>query len=54
MVEVGRYYTLKVNRAVDFGMYLDAGEEEILLPKRYVPNGLKPGDELEVFVYHDN
>jgi len=54
MVSVGQYNTLKVVKEVDFGMYLDGGEQEILLPKRYVPAGLQPGDELEVFVYHDN
>ena len=35
-------------------MYLDGGDEgEILLPTRYVPEGCKPGDELEVFIYLD-
>ncbi len=54
MVQVGQYNTLKVVKAVDFGMYLDGGADEILLPKRYVPDGLQPGDEITVFVYHDN
>ncbi len=55
MVNVGQYNTLKVVKAVDFGLYLDGGDgEEILLPKRFVPDGLKPDDEISVFVYHDN
>ncbi len=54
MVKVGEYNTLKVVKEVDFGMYLDGGADEILLPKRYVPAGLKPEDEITVFVYHDN
>ncbi len=54
MVNVGKYNTLRVVKEVDFGMYLDGGEDEILLPKRYVPAGLKPDDEITVFVYHDN
>ena len=55
MVNVGQYNTLKVVKAVDFGMYLDGGDgEEILLPKRYVSEGLNPDDEIRVFVYHDN
>ena len=42
-------------KEVDFGMYLDGGEEgEILLPSRYVPEDCKPGDELTVFIYLDN
>lgn len=35
-------------------MYLDGDGEEILLPKRFVPEGLKPEDEIRVFIYHDN
>ena len=54
MVNVGQYNTLKVIKEVDFGMYLDGGADEILLPKRYVPEGLKIDDEITVFVYHDN
>ncbi len=54
MVQVGQYNTLKVVKQVDFGMYLDGGDSEILLPKRFVPEGLKPDDEVTVFIYHDN
>ena len=55
MVNVGKYNTLKVVKAVDFGLYLDGGEgKEILLPTRYVPKEAKVGDEIEVFIYHDN
>src|SRR4051812_19330941 len=53
MVRVGEYNTLKVIRAVDFGVYLDDGAEGILLPKRFVPPGTAIGDELKVFLYHD-
>lgn len=54
MVKVGAYNTLKVSRAVDFGVYLDDGGDGILLPKRFVPRGTQVGDELTVFVYHDS
>ena len=54
MVNVGQYNTLKVVKEVDFGMYLDGGTDEILLPKRYVPEGLKIDDEITVFIYHDH
>lgn len=55
MVEAGRYHKLKVVKHVDFGIYLDGGEgDEILMPKRFVPRDVQEGDELEVFVYHDN
>ena len=53
-ISLGKFNTLRVVKEVDFGMYLDGGVEgEILLPKRYVPQGCKPGDELRVFIYLD-
>lgn len=54
MIKVGDYNVLKVLREVDFGVYLDDGAEGILLPKRFVPEGLAVGDEIKVFVYHDS
>jgi predicted RNA-binding protein (virulence factor B family) len=54
MIQVGNYNTLKVSRKTDFGFYLDDGEDGILLPKRFVPGGLRIGDEIKVFIYHDS
>lgn len=55
MIEIGKYNTLKIVKDLDFGVYLDGGNDlEILLPARYVPKNVKPGDEVEVFIYHDN
>lgn len=53
-VQVGQYNTLKVSRKVEFGFYMEDGEEGILLPKRFAPPRLRIGDELSVFVYHDS
>jgi predicted RNA-binding protein (virulence factor B family) len=53
-VLVGCYNNLVVNRKVDFGFYLDNGEDGILLPKRFAPSTLKIGDTIKVFVYHDS
>lgn len=54
-IRLGDYNRMTVVKTVDFGVYLDGGEEgEVLLPARYVPDGCKEGDELEVFVYLDN
>ena len=47
------FRSLKVLRHVDFGFYLDDGDAGILLPKRFAPAGLKEGDEIRVFIYHD-
>lgn len=55
MVEIGKYNTLTVVKAVDFGVYLDGEERgEILLPGEYVPANCFPGDEIKVFVYFDS
>lgn len=55
MVELGKLNTLTVIKAVDFGMYLDGGDDgEILLPARNVPSGVVVGDNLEVFIYLDS
>jgi predicted RNA-binding protein (virulence factor B family) len=53
MINIGEYNLLKVVREVEFGVYLDDGNEGILLPKRFVPPGTKIDDELNVFLYHD-
>lgn len=54
MAEIGKRNTLRVVKFVDFGVYLD-GENfrEILLPSRYVPQGCKVGDEIDIFLYLD-
>lgn len=55
MVKIGKYNRLKVVKLVDFGAYLDGGENlEILLPAKYIESPLEPGDELEVFIYRDS
>ena len=53
-IKLGEYNLLEVVKEVDFGVYLDGSEDgEILLPTRYVPQGCKPGDVLNVFIYLD-
>lgn len=56
MIEIGMKQTLTVINMVDFGIYLgETGrEEKVLLPKKQVPEGVKPGDELTVFIYRDS
>lgn len=52
---LGKYNQLEVVKFVDFGLYLNGGDDgEILLPKRYIPEGTKEGDLLSVFLYLDN
>ncbi|MEW4414653.1 S1-like domain-containing RNA-binding protein [Clostridium sp. AN503] len=57
MIELGKTQTLVVQREKDFGVYLgEPGDDKhsVLLPKKQVPEGTKPGDELRVFVYRDS
>lgn len=52
--QLGRVQSLPILRLVSIGAYLDGGVQDILLPIRYLPEGAKEGDEVSVFVYHDN
>lgn len=55
MADIGKINRLKVNKCVDFGVYLDADNlGEILLPKRYVPQDCALDDWIEVFIYRDS
>jgi uncharacterized protein len=54
MIEPGKYNSLRIEREVDFGVYLGDREHAILLPKRYVPEGSRVGDMVDVFVYYDS
>jgi len=56
MLNIGQLNTLEVVKIVDFGVYLDGDDDygTVLLPKRYVPEGLEKGDNVEVFVYFDS
>lgn len=59
MLMLGRKQVLTVVKTVDFGIYLAEKEdaeakERVLLPAKQVPEGIKVGDSLEVFVYKDS
>ncbi len=55
MAEIGKYNSLRVIKEVDFGVYLDGGNEgEILMPIRYVPANCQVGDFVDVFLYLDS
>jgi predicted RNA-binding protein (virulence factor B family) len=55
MTEIGKINHLYVVKEVDFGIYLDGGNlGEILMPKRYVPEGIQPEDTIEAFIYLDS
>jgi predicted RNA-binding protein (virulence factor B family) len=56
LIKIGQYNRLIINRQVPFGVYLKdtEGGEEVLLPKKYLPQKASTGDELDVFIYLDS
>lgn len=62
MFNLGQTQILYVSRKCDHGVYLTENRdmvgksrgEDILLPKNDVPEGSKPGDEIQVFIYRDS
>jgi uncharacterized protein len=54
-MDLGQYNNMRVEKLEPHGAYLtDEGEDRVLLPTQYVPEGLKPDDEIEVFLYNDS
>lgn len=55
MLKLGQLNTLKAAHPSPYGFYLaDEESGEVLLPNKYVPEGMKVGDEIEVFLYNDS
>jgi len=54
MIKIGIYNDLIVEKRVEFGLYLQSGEDRILLPQKYVSGNANIGDTLKVFVYTDS
>src|SRR5690606_39172507 len=53
MIAIGQYNTLKIARFTSVGAYLTDGEQDILLPTKYLTRDLAVDQEVEVFVYLD-
>jgi hypothetical protein len=55
MIEIGRMNSLRAFRQAKQGWYLRNPEgQEVLLPNKYVPEGFKEEDELDVFIFNDS
>ena len=58
MIELGKLQTLYMVKRTNFGVYLNDEpgklDGRILLPKKQVPEEMKTGDAIEVFVYKDS
>ena len=53
-IKIGDYNLMKVERILEFGVYLEDGKKGILLPNRWVPENTKVGDEIRVFICYDS
>lgn len=53
-MEIGQYHDLTVDRIKPPGAFLTDGENDVLLPTKYIPFETKVGDKLRVFVYKDS
>ncbi|MDD5729071.1 MAG: S1-like domain-containing RNA-binding protein [Victivallales bacterium] len=54
MLKAGQINHLEVYRIVEFGAFLADADEEVLLPRKYVPEGTRVGDWMDVFLYFDS
>ncbi len=58
MLRLGEKQTLIIVKKVEFGVYLaeskEANEPRVLLPAKQVPEYVRTGDQLEVFLYKDS
>ena len=54
MIAIGKFNVLTISRRTNIGLYLTDGENDVLLPKKYLPEQWEIGDELEVFIYLDH
>ncbi len=55
MIELGKYNDLVAYRQTDNGWYLtDETGEEVLLPNKFIPEGMEKGTEINVFIFLDN
>ncbi len=54
-MNLGEFNLLKAKRRTLNGYYLVDDEDiEVLLPNKYVPTGMKPDDEISVFIFKDS
>lgn len=63
MIQLGKRQMLTIVRQVDFGVYLAdlsnseseaKNAEQVLLPRKEVPQQAQPGQEIDVFLYRDS
>lgn len=53
-MQIGEFHELEIVKEVDFGVYLASERGEILLPTKYLPEEVKIGKTINVFLYKDS
>ncbi|EGR0026975.1 MULTISPECIES: S1 RNA-binding domain-containing protein [Vibrio] len=55
MIKIGQINSLEVIKKADFGVFLDGDDYgSVLLPSKYVPEGIEIGEHVDVFLYFDS
>lgn len=54
IIEIGKVNKLEVLKVTEQGYYVGDAVEEILLPNKYIPEGLEVGHYIDVFIYTDS
>lgn len=54
VIEIGKVNRLEILKSTEQGLYLGDEVEEILLPNKYIPEGVEVGDMIDVFIYTDS
>ncbi len=53
-MKLGKFNTLTILRDTRVGLFLGDGDQDVLLPNKYVPKKFEIGEKLKVFVYLDH
>jgi len=51
---VGQFHDLPMENLSDYGVYLSFGRDRVLLPNKYVPEGIAVGEKVRVFIHTDS
>lgn len=55
MMQQGKISKLKIIKRATFGLYLgDESGDEVLLPNKFCTDVMKPGQDIDVFIYRDS
>jgi len=58
MIELGKIQKLTIKRMTSVGAYLNEkdgkSDDDVLLPKKQIPEDKNIGDEIDVFIYRDS